>query len=593
MKFQFRFTPWKEVLDWFAQQADLSLVLDVAPQGTFNYTDAREYTTAQAIDLLNSILLTKGYTLVRRDRMLLLINLEDGIPANLVTRVSVEDLDERGDYELVSCLFSLKRATAEEIETEIAKLLGPQGSIVVLSKARQVLVTETGGKLRTIRDVIEAVDNPQAAKQQGVRVLELKSVTAEEFLTVARPLLGMPGEQNELADGSLRIAVDPQQPRLFVSGKSEQIERVEELLKLVDVPRKLDGGTGVAEFPQLEVYPVAGADSDTALQVLQTLLAGLPDVRLATDPVTGNLIAMARPSEHATIKATLAQLQRDVKQIEVITLRRIDPQLAMASINKLFSTGGDEEKGKRNAPIVDADPSTSQLIIRGSESQIAQIRGLLEKMGETSVSAEGAAGGSGSNFRVLPFAGRPAREALEQVQLMWPTMRKNPIRVITPSAGGPGGRPGQTPDSAAPPPGPAPEARTTPDNPPLDQTRPPCRRRQVAASRRRPRRRRKQERRSAQVTARPRPRRRSLPTRPPPAVAGASPSLRLCQLASRDRRLRCWPDPGCGCRWSARREPAERAAGRSHRPPRSPRPRRTSPRQTPPRSWSPRGRAGS
>ena len=47
------------MLDWFADQAGLSLVLDAPPAGTFNYTDTRSYTPAKAIDLLNSVLLTK------------------------------------------------------------------------------------------------------------------------------------------------------------------------------------------------------------------------------------------------------------------------------------------------------------------------------------------------------------------------------------------------------------------------------------------------------------------------------------------------------------------------------------------------------
>ena len=67
------------------------LVIDAPPPGTFNYIDTRSYAAEEAIDVLNSVLLTKGYTLVRRERMLLLINLEDGIPPNLVTTVPVQE----------------------------------------------------------------------------------------------------------------------------------------------------------------------------------------------------------------------------------------------------------------------------------------------------------------------------------------------------------------------------------------------------------------------------------------------------------------------------------------------------------------------
>ena len=54
----------------------MSLVMDSPPAGTFNYSADREYTAAEAIDLLNDVLKTKGYTLVRRNQILVLTNHE-------------------------------------------------------------------------------------------------------------------------------------------------------------------------------------------------------------------------------------------------------------------------------------------------------------------------------------------------------------------------------------------------------------------------------------------------------------------------------------------------------------------------------------
>jgi hypothetical protein len=208
LQFQFRYAPWKDVLEWFADRADLSLVLDAPPPGTFNYSDRRSYTPAEAIDLLNSVLLTKGYTLIRRERMLMLINLEDDIPPDLVSIIEPSELDKRGEFELVGVHFQLNKMTPEEAETEIRKLIGPQGSVVVLSRARQVKVIETAGKLRAIRSVIEAVENPPPTEDETVAVVELKFTTPSEFLLVARPLLGMPENVNATPDGTLRLAID-------------------------------------------------------------------------------------------------------------------------------------------------------------------------------------------------------------------------------------------------------------------------------------------------------------------------------------------------------------------------------------------------
>jgi len=89
--FSFNKVPWRKVLEWYAEEADLSLVMDTPPQGTFTYTNTEKYTLAETINVLNSVLRTKGYTLVRRESMLMLVDLEDGIPSNVKSRASASD----------------------------------------------------------------------------------------------------------------------------------------------------------------------------------------------------------------------------------------------------------------------------------------------------------------------------------------------------------------------------------------------------------------------------------------------------------------------------------------------------------------------
>jgi type II secretory pathway component GspD/PulD (secretin) len=428
LRFSFRYAPWQDVLDWFATEAGLSLHADAPPPGTFNYTDSRRYTPAEAIDVINSILLTKGFTLVRREKALILVNLEDGIPPNLVQRVAEQELDDRGEFELVSCLFALDILTPEEAETEIRKLLGPQGAVVVLPKAKQILVTETAGRLRTIRDVIHAVEKPDLTSDQKLTVYELRHATADEVMVMVRQLLGLPEGSNAAADGSLRVAVDALGSRLVVTGKVEQVKRVDEIVKLADVPLE-DGAADLANLePQLEVYSIPLADPTTVLQVLQTILAGDEETRLTVDEATGNLVALASPSQHATIRATIAQMERDAKQVEVIRLRVVDPQLAVLAINRLFGVG--EEGSAKNAPRVEAELTTRQLLIRGTQGQISQIRTLLEKMGETSSDDDITGIADRRHTRSIPFTADELRDLLPKVERAW--LRRNRILIDPP-----------------------------------------------------------------------------------------------------------------------------------------------------------------
>jgi hypothetical protein len=159
-------------------------------------------------------------------------------------------------------------------------------------------------------------------------------------------------------------------------------------------------------------------------------LEGDASVKLAVDPVTGHLVAFARPAQQATIRATIEQMQRDSRQVAVIPLSTVDPQVAVLSITKLFG-GVDKEKPDPSAPRVDADITTRSLLIRGTAGQVKQIRDLLAQMGESEDSAGGAK--SNEHVRLLPLSGAAARSALSQIEQIWPTMRQNRIRVVMPS----------------------------------------------------------------------------------------------------------------------------------------------------------------
>jgi hypothetical protein len=163
------------------------------------------------------------------------------------------------------------------------------------------------------------------------------------------------------------------------------------------------------------------------MAVLQTLLAGLPDVRLSLDLKTKKVIALARPTEHKTIMETIKQLEGQAPIFEVIQLRRIDPQLAVLTIANFF--GGGEES--TDGPKLDADPTTMKLYVYATRDQIDQIKDLIDKL-------EGPAEGSsiGSNLRFLPMTGDSAKTAVETAERLW--SGQNQIRFTTPSDTGPG-----------------------------------------------------------------------------------------------------------------------------------------------------------
>jgi type II secretory pathway component GspD/PulD (secretin) len=435
LQFNFRYAPWDEVLEWFAKEAGLSVVLDNKPTGTFNYIDDASYTLSETLDVLNSVLMAKGYALVRRNKMLWVIDLEDELDAQLVRDLLMEvplaELDKRGEYELSKCRFTLSLLSPEEAESQVKQLLSPVGSLVVMPKARQIVVTETGGTLRAIRDILKSLEASLAAAGKTLHTFRLRHATAEEVLVVARPLLGIAQDASAAEDGSIRISADALGGAVFATGTPEKVALVEQIVRQVDGDAVGETRAGAAvETPQFMAHDVASVDSNSVLRVLQTMFVGDPVVRLEVNPSTGGIIALARPSQHRAIRATIAEMQQSPERFEVIPLRTIDPASAVLLIEKMFSKSA--QTPSPGAPIVDLNIQPRQLVVRGTQSQIDQIRALLRDMGEDFEGQSSVARQQG-RVRVLAMDPSTAESTLERIERIWPTLRTNRIRVVNPS----------------------------------------------------------------------------------------------------------------------------------------------------------------
>lgn len=419
-------TPWNDVLEWFAEETSMSLQKDTWPTGTFSYADPRrQYTVSEAIDAMNLVLMREGYALIRRDRLLLLVDLEDNFVRDylreLAEPVSPDELDLRANSDYVRVTFPLGTLTPEEATGDLEKLRSPAGSIQVLGASRKVVAADTVGVLKSIRSVLM----PEDGSDGPVLEIQLQHRSADEILELARPHLGLEPGENKGEDVSL--SMNMMGDRIYATGDPLKLGLLKGIVRKGDMPLPStgDGETMVIENPTFETYSVGSADPSVAFDVISRLLAGMPDVRMTLDPNTQALVVLARPSEHATIVKALEKLGGESSKLEVIQLRRLDPVAALSTINKYYGKTAENDLG----PKVDGDPVTKKLWVKGSQQEIDQVKQLIEMLEGSSTS-----GLLGERIRLLPYSGKTAEDALQQLETLWDMSgRANRIRMVTPS----------------------------------------------------------------------------------------------------------------------------------------------------------------
>ena len=357
LHFNFRFQRWTDVLEWFAKQADLSLVLDAPPPGTFNYSDSKSYTVVEALDLLNGVLSTKGYTLIRRGRMLLVVDVQDGIPEGLIPRIPLEEITKRGKFELVSVVFPLGDLDGAAVKTEITPLLGPYGKSALLPQSKQLLVTDTAGIMRAVSAVISSMPKPASATAPVplYGVYPLKGVDpkiAEDVLTKMFP--------------GAKIAADIKAEQInayAVPAEQVAIKGVIEQMQAQNPPEKK---------PLLEVYPIR--DQQDATQLVANLTLVAPLGRITFDPRERQIVAFASPLDQANIKSAIEKLAvtgsgDKSRQLDVYRLSKADPVTTLTLLQGLLPQ-----------TKLSLDPQTRRLVAIATPDDHKAIKAILDQL---------------------------------------------------------------------------------------------------------------------------------------------------------------------------------------------------------------------
>ena len=387
IRFSFDEQEWQDVIPWFADQAGYSLQpISDWPQGTFTLKDDSEYTVLEALDQLNHALLIRPdepYTLIRNRNMLVLWKTRDtNFPDDLIERVKVGDLDKRGKYETINCVFDVGDLNAEDMYDELKPMISDvnKNHFAVFPAANQLHIRETGGQLRDIKKLIEASQDRRAGQEITVKPYRLKNQDAETFMMLAGRMLGIPEGQTERADGDLSISVDPFGDRMFVRGTRKMLNEFDEVAALVDASEETLDGDVVINAPFLKAYPVF-TDPELAINALDTMLDGL-DVKMDQDKTTGTILVLAIQEHHDKVKKYLDAIANvDSESFDIITLQYGDPaEIIMVLQNMFRQTSEDSSEG----PVLMANSERNQIIVRGTPQEVATVRRMVQQLDDTS-----------------------------------------------------------------------------------------------------------------------------------------------------------------------------------------------------------------
>ena len=483
VSFRFRGQPWTSVLEWLADISKTTLQWEETPEGYLDLEPRGRYTVDEVRDLITSVLLSKGFALLRKGDVLIVADAKKLDPS-LAPRVSVDELYERGNHELVRVLFSLDWMLAESAAEELKPMLGPYGKITALKTANRLDVLGAASNLRRMYELLEE-EQSATVRKRLVREFRLRHTRAADVLEKLESLLGV-GESSDPAQamlaqmmsqrggeqgsrdrfrgrgrgrgegersegerpnvpGPMPLAAEPpadfylvanvRTNSILVNAPPNKMAKIEQAIAVIDVPRNNDAPL-LANLPRVQTYRLAAIDPETLVKVLNELGGLDAATRLEVDAANAALIAYGSLADQMLIRSLVDVLDGTSRRFEVIQLRTLSAEFVAGSIQTLM-VGPQQNESTRSrfsssaSPTeadrfqVEADIEHNRLLLRANDSELAEIRSLLMKLGEIP-----APGSKASTVRLIPaMPGKETDRLLDQIRHIWPALGPNPLEV--------------------------------------------------------------------------------------------------------------------------------------------------------------------
>lgn len=179
LRLNFDNAPWKDVLEWYANEADLSFNLDNTPRGTWSISSQNAYSVQETLSEINGRLLPLGYTLLRSGTHLYLLDLSEDtdrqVISDLVKETNPRAVHSLGRFELAKVTFDLKSVDADAAASELLSLIGPYGQLFAVPSTKQLVITDFGEKIQTVRSALlrmESLASQDATEPTDYQILD-------------------------------------------------------------------------------------------------------------------------------------------------------------------------------------------------------------------------------------------------------------------------------------------------------------------------------------------------------------------------------------------------------------------------------------
>ena len=302
IRLNFKNAALSDVLSYLSSAAGFIILQEEPVSGTVNIVSAQPVTADEAVDLLNAVLVEKGYLAMRTGRILKIVSRQDAEKRDLpVMSGSNPDLIPRKDN-LVTQILPVRYADVTKLIDNLSPLLPTTARITSNVSSNAIVLTDTQTDIHRVAEIIRALDT-SISGISTIHVFTLRYADAKSLADVLTQLFstesqnnqnnnngfnpgfffgggrfgggggggggggnrGGGGGESEARRTAARVVATADQPSnsVIVSAPEEYLPTI------TDVVNQLD--TNTSDITETRIFPLEHADANELATILSTL----------------------------------------------------------------------------------------------------------------------------------------------------------------------------------------------------------------------------------------------------------------------------------------------------------------------------------
>jgi general secretion pathway protein D len=291
-----------------AKITDQNILINYKIKGRVDFVSTKPIYEDEIMNVLISVLNTKGYTIVKNGEMLEVVKSLDVVKKSLDV---IDDSDSASGHFMLTQSITLKNQNIDIVASKVRYMLSKFGKIVTMRETNSLVITDYPKKIESIKKIITKLEKKS---KSIVQIVEIKDAEINEVYSDAKDI--SKGIFNtKVETEKVKVLLNKDINAIILIGKRDNVYRLKNIIQHLDKKKDID--------KSLKIYYLKNSIAKNVLKSIENIIKNQKFAddslrpQLSLNEETNSIMVFGTPSYTRSIKKMIQDLDKEKYQVYV------------------------------------------------------------------------------------------------------------------------------------------------------------------------------------------------------------------------------------------------------------------------------------